>query len=78
MTAISEAQDGKDARRQSAAPASLYCLSFWLAAESKSPAHAFWLMKTIQWRTPRLTVVLMSDKLSEQLHCYLKNIAMGF
>lgn len=47
-------QDGRDARRQSAAPASLYCLSLWLAAESKSPAHAFWLMKTLhQWRTPR-------------------------
>lgn len=47
-------QDGRDARRQSAAPASLYCLSLWLAAESKSPAHAFWLMKTPrQWRTPR-------------------------
>lgn len=47
-------QDGRDARRQSAAPVSLYCLSLWLAAESKSPAHAFWLMKTLhQWRTPR-------------------------
>ena len=47
-------QDGRDARRQSAAPASLYCLSLWLAAESKSPAHAFWLMKTLhQWKTPR-------------------------
>lgn len=47
-------QDGRDARRQSADPASLYCLSLWLAAESKSPAHAFWLMKTLhQWRTPR-------------------------